>query len=216
LEPGKRLSLSQELGRDLTRPVVTSRDIKQLYYRYELFCGELTQPERHAMTLMRLVLLGGMASRIYGEARRRGLAYHVGGGGQAGKGHSSFGFAGYVTPVNATALFELITREMQATLEGRLTPGELEAARSLGIGSTKRSYQTAGDMLGWYLGPYFHEDRILRFDDYLDELLQVKTADLAAVAHKIIQPRRRGISLLGDLDDAQAMSYQELLDPILT
>jgi predicted Zn-dependent peptidase len=100
-------------------------------------------------------------------------------------------------------------------LDGKVTRKELEAARSLGVGSTKRSYQTAWDMLGWYLAPYFYEDRILRFDDYLEELRLVKPADLASVAHKIIQPHRRGMSLLGDLDDGQAMAYQQLLDPIL-
>ncbi|HSX02085.1 MAG TPA: pitrilysin family protein [Candidatus Saccharimonadia bacterium] len=214
LPTGRRLPRSQAIGHNVPEPLVARRDIKQLYYALGLYLGELTEAERRAMSLLRLVLVGGFSSRILGEARRRGLAYGLSASGQTEPGNSAFSFSGYVTPANAEELYKLIAREMRAMREGRLEEAELTAAKQLGIGSTKRSYQTAADILSWYVAPYDNEGKVVDFNGYLDELQAVTPAEVVAVAGKIALSGRHGFSVVGDVDDLAASSYAKRLAAI--
>jgi predicted Zn-dependent peptidase len=213
LPAGERLVRSREIGRGLDGPVITERDIQQLYYRIVMYFGELTEGERRAMTLLRLVLVGGMGSRILGEARERGLAYAVGGAGHAEPGNSSFGFLGYVTPSNADALFELIARGFSEVRDGKIKPDELDAAKDLLIGSIKRSTQTSGDLLGWYLDPYDEAGEIRDFNVNLDLMRDVRLDEVVAVAKKATAGGRRGLSFLGKVPE-EGRGYAALLEPI--
>jgi predicted Zn-dependent peptidase len=214
LPKGERLVRSGEIGRNLPAPVVIKRDIQQLYYRVTMFFGELTEAERRALTLLRMVLVGGMGSRVLGEARERGLAYGVGGIGYAERGNSSFGFAGYVTPANAKALFEVMAREYVAVRSGELTEAELDAAKDLVVGSIKRSTQTPGDLMSWYIEPYDEVGEIRDFDHELELLRGVRRDEVAAVAMKASVAQRRGLSFLGKLDAAKAEAYARIVEPM--
>jgi predicted Zn-dependent peptidase len=216
VKAGERLVRSREIGRGLAKPVVTKRDIKQLYYRAVMYFGELSEAERRAMTLLRMVLVGGMGSRILGEARRRGLAYHVSAAAHAEPGNSSFGFAGYVTPGNATQLFKLMGREFAKVRAGEVAASELEAAKDLVIGSIKRQTQTPSDLLGWYMDPYDESGEIRDFDHNLDLLREVRPDEVAALAGKATAAGRHGVSLVGDLNIKVAGEYETLLAPVFS
>ncbi len=208
---GNRLQRSRKIGLGLSKPVVAHRDIAQVYYRSMMYFVELSEAERRALTLLRLVLVGGMGSRIYGEARRRGLAYSIGAAGHAQSGNSSFGFAGFVTPGNAADLFELIARGYREVAEGKLTEAELTLAKNLGIGSLKRSTQTAGDVVGWYIEAYDESGEIRDFYKSIELLQGVSVSEVVAVAKKAAAYGRRGMSFLGDIDDARAADYSQIL-----
>ncbi|MDB5178439.1 MAG: hypothetical protein JWN01_382 [Patescibacteria group bacterium] len=214
LAVGERRVRSREIGRGLPEPIVTARDIQQLYYRAMLYFGELTEPERRAMLLLRMVLTGGMGARVYGEARRRGLAYAVGGAGHTEPGNSSFGFVGYVTPGNAQPLFELMAREFMAVREDGVTEAELNAAKDLVIGSIKRSTQTASDILGWYTEPYDEAGEVRDFDKSLELLREVRPDEVRAIAQKATIGGRSGLSFLGAVTPKLAGEYEKALKPM--
>jgi predicted Zn-dependent peptidase len=213
LNRGQRLEPLRRPGRGLDQPVVTKRDIKQIYYRIAAFSGEYPRPLRNALTLLRMTLTGGFQSRIYGEARRRGLAYHISSSAYAGLGESEFGFEGYVTPQNIAPLFELVAQQYRAVRDGELTESELDAAKDLLVGSSLRGHQTAGDMLNWYLAPYDQEGIILDYDQYHEELRRVTLEQVREVANDIMKPGAHAASLLGDLSVNQADEYMALLEP---
>jgi predicted Zn-dependent peptidase len=214
LEKGERLTRSGAIGQGLVTPVVSKRDIQQIYYRLGMYFGELTEPERRALTILRTVLVGGMGSRIYGEARKRGLAYAVSGVGHAEPGNSSFGFLGYVTPGNALKLFELMAHEFSSVANGDLKKAELDASKDLLVGSIKRSVQTAGDILGWYIDPYDESGDVRDFQQHLDYLRDVKREEVVAVAKKAAIANRRGLSFLGPVTRELAKTYAYELAPV--
>jgi predicted Zn-dependent peptidase len=214
LPQGERLERSRAMGLDVASPVVTKRDIKQLYWRAVMFFGELSEAERRALTLLRMVLVGGMGSRVLGEAREKGLAYAVGGLGYAEPGNSSFGFTGYVTPKNARPLFKLAAREFAAVRETGPTAEEVESAKDLVIGSIKRSTQTPGDIMSWYIEPYDEAGSIRDFDREMELMRQVRSDEVAAVAAKASLAARRGFSFLGDITAETAHDYVRLLEPL--
>jgi len=214
LSAGTPLLLNTDVGLNVADPILQVRDISQLYYRASIYSGELNLDERHALTLMRLVLVGGMGSRVYGEARSRGLAYGVGMTSGASTGNSQTGYSGYVTPANAAALFEAMVRHTLDVRDGGLTVLQLENARVLGTGTTKRSYQTASDMLGWYLGPYENDRRIDDFDAYLEALEDVSVQDVSTVVGKLTGNKSHGVSFVGEITPEKAQELAAILAPL--
>lgn len=214
LPVGQQLILNPDVGKNVPDPVLQVRDISQLYYRVSLFSDELSYVERRALSLMRLILVGGMGSRIKGEARTRGLAYGVGMIAGVSKGNSEVGYSGYVTPANAADLFEIMARHTLDIRGGGITELELDNARVLGIGSTKRSYQTASDMLGWYLGTYEDDRYIDYFDAYLDSLNAVSVDDVRSVVGKLTGKKAHGVSFVGDISAQKAEELAAILSPL--
>lgn len=211
LPVGERLERSQAVGLGLDRPVTTPRDIAQLYYRVMLYFGELGDSEWRALMLLHMVLVGGFASRVLGQARQRGLAYHVAGAGHAEPGNSSFGFGGFVTPDHAMELFKLMTVEFTAVAEGKLSTQEVKAAQDLMVGQIKRSTQTAGDLLGWYMDRYDQAGEIRDFDGTLALIRTVRPEEVAAVAAKAAASGRQGISFVGQADEQRGQDYMHIL-----
>ncbi len=214
LPKGNELVLSQAIGRNVIEPIVIPREIAQIYYRVSWFLDELSEPETKAMVALRLALTGGMGSRILGEVRRGGLAYGVTGKSAVDNGNSSFGFEGYVTSENAIAVFKIIAKHIGEVLTGKLTNTEIDASKRLGIGSTKRSSQTVGDALDWYLGRYERDRSINDFDRYLSELDDVTAERVTEVTKRIFTYGHHGISFVGDITDAKAKKLIKILEPI--
>jgi predicted Zn-dependent peptidase len=91
---------------------------------------------------------------------------------------------------------------------------ELENARVLGIGSTKRSYQTASDILSWYVGPYEDSRRIDHFDAYLEALKAVTVEDVRSIVGKTIGKKPHGVSFVGDISPQRADELAAILSPL--
>jgi predicted Zn-dependent peptidase len=212
LQRGERLPLQREIGKGNKRPITIHRDIEQIYYRTGRYFGGLTDHERAVLSLVRMVMVGGMGSRVLGEARRRGLAYSVGAVGYAEPGNSSFGFTGYVTPAHAADLFEIAGRSMEAAAAGECTAEELAAAQDLLVGSITRSTQTAGDILQWYIDRYDDEGIVRDFEAGLAEMRTVKLEEITKLCGEILAAPESGRCFLGGLDEAQADKFAAVLE----
>jgi predicted Zn-dependent peptidase len=214
LPAGERLAPIRKIGRGLAQPVVTERDIAQVYYHVQMYFGELDDVERRALWLLRVLEAGGFASRIFGAARRNGWAYHVAGLAQAEPGKSMFGVAGYVTPEHARPLFELVARELAAARAELVGEQELDAAKDLMVGTLQRSVQTSSDALGWYIDRFDEVGEVMDLDRTLELIRGVKAEEVQAVAGKASAAGRAGISFVGPVDQKLAGEYAETLAPI--
>lgn len=212
LGKGRRLELKHQIGRGGDKPLVNHRDIDQIYYRTGIYFGEVDEAGRAALAMLRMIMAGGMGSRVLGEARRRGLAYSVGAIGYAETSNSTFGFAGYVTPGHAADLFEVITRSMVEVAGGACTTTELKSASDLIVGSITRSTQTAGDILQWYMDRYDEEGIVRKFEDGLEQLRQVRLDDITELSGRIMESTERGVSLLGRFAPGQVETYYQALE----
>ena len=216
LPAGQRMRYVEQPAKTLSNPLVMSRAIDQVYYLCEVYGGGLTDQERRAQKLLRVLLFGGFASRVYGQARRQGLAYHIGGMASASAAVSSFGFSGNVSWEHAVPLFELATTELLAMREDGPTQAELQAGIDLIIGSMDRSYQTAADVLGYYLGLYDSEDRIVLLADEQAAIRRLTVADIKAAAAIAAPGAPHGLSVLGAVDGDRAAELEAVVSRLWT
>lgn len=211
LETGVRLTWRAERARGLAKPVVRHMPIGQLYYRVSRSLPELSLRQRRAMALLRTVLVGGMASRIYGEAREHGWAYSVGGIFSGEPGAANAGFAGYVTAGHVHDLFGLMNRELAAVASRGVTADELAAARRLMTGNWLRAMQTPADVLAWYSEEFDEWGVVRGFAAELEALDAITAGDVTAAAALIFQQGRFAMAITGDVTPNQAAEYQRAL-----
>lgn len=214
LPVGKRFDFDQPAEVKLDSPLLVNKPIKQLYYTLTGKTKDLTQRERLAGRLLSSMYTMGYRSWIQGESRERGLAYHTATGFNRAPGYCSLSYMAYVTPENAEELFNLFVRTHKRASAQEFNRDELEATKDLLIGRITRSHQTAGDMLGWYIGNYAFDEEILDFNKYLDDLRTITPEEVSDIAKKLGHKGNWGLSLVGDISKTQANKLYKIVSDI--
>jgi predicted Zn-dependent peptidase len=121
---------------------------------------DLADEEAEAMNVLDHILTGTMHSRIYGTARRRGLAYGMFSDTSVGFHDSSWDFGGQVNLDTAARLFDIIVGEVRSVLDGNITEAELNAAKSYALGRYQMGAQTVAQISNFYTGRYFMDGAV--------------------------------------------------------
>jgi predicted Zn-dependent peptidase len=214
LPAGERAQPDFGPGLGVAEPILVQKDIKQLYYNFGIFNAGVDDNRDFALNRLGSVLFGGWNSRVFGEARRRGIAYSVSGGGEGDAYSSSFEVGGNVSEANALELMKLVADQMKAVAAGDLTAEELEAAKERVIGHRAISHQTPGSLGNYYLGLYDTEERVRPYDGELAQIRATTTAEVTEAARFMLSSNQWAVSWLGDLDEAKAELYTQPLREI--
>lgn len=167
----------------------------------------LSDAELDAMEFADHILNGTFRSRIFGGARKKGLAYGMWSTANANEHNSTWDFGTELDVDNAKELFSLISREVRAVIKGEITDEEVEAARQYTLGRHQMGAQTAGQIARWYADRYFFDGRI---NDY-----ELEPAAIQAVTRdRIVETAREFISadcwLLGGIGNIEKAFVDEL------
>lgn len=147
---------------------------------------ELTDDEAEAMNCLDLILTGTMHSRIYGAARKKGLAYGVFSDTSVGFHDSSWDFGGQVNLETAAGLFDIMVREMKCVLEGSITEDELAAAKSYALGRYQMGAQTVAQISNFYTGRYFADGVVKDYEKVPESIRKITRERMIATAREFI------------------------------
>jgi predicted Zn-dependent peptidase len=210
---GQRLEVPRETVVALGEPIVVEQPIEQIYYTlHSYFQGDYA--DRPAWTLLTKLLTGGYRSWLLGEARERGLAYHVAAGYALLPYAQYLVLSAYVTPPNSQELFRLIAKCLKKAQTGDFNASELEEAKNLQLGSLLRANQTGGDVIDWYSNEYLYYDKIDDFDDFMAAIKAVTKDDIVRVAQLAAADKNWALCLVGNISKDQAHNLYEILKPI--
>ncbi len=175
------------------RPTLISRkEASNLTFALSMIVHrELTDEESDAMDCLDHILTGTMTSRIYGAARKRGLAYGMFSDTSTGFHDSSWDFGGQVNLETSGELFDIIVRELGAVLDGKITEEELRTAKSYALGRHQMGAQTVAQISNFYTARYFADDVVKDYEkvpDYinnttLDRMISTAREFLASDVH---------------------------------
>ena len=131
LESGERFPVPYN---ELTRanPVLIRRkEASNLNFGWSMSVPrELTDTEDDAMGCLNHILTGTMSSRIFGAARKKGLAYGVFSDTSVGFYDSAWDFGGQVNLETAEDLFDIVVRELKRVVSGTIDPEDVENAKA--------------------------------------------------------------------------------------
>ena len=185
LESGERFAVPNN---DLHRanPVLIRRkEASNLNFGWSMSVPrEITDPEADAMGCLNHILTGTMSSRIFGAARKKGLAYGVFSDTSVGFFDTAWDFGGQVNLETAEDLFSIIVRELKKVLDGAIDPEDIENAKSYGLGRYQMGAQTVGQISGFYTGRYFADDIVKNYDRVPAEILAVSQEQIVETARQ--------------------------------
>lgn len=156
LPKGERFDVPKDELSRANPTLIRRKEASNLTFGWSMMLPrELTDEEAEAMNCLDQILTGTMHSRIYGAARKKGLAYGVFSDTSVGFHDSSWDFGGQVNLDTASGLFDIIVREVKCILDGKITEAELEAAKSYALGRYQMGAQTVAQISNFYTGRYF-------------------------------------------------------------
>lgn len=182
---GERLEIPRDELHKAKPSLIRRKDASNLTFGWTMSLPRLLDDdELDAMSALNHILTGTATSRIYGKARAKGLAYFVGAYSGTGFYDSSWDISGQVNHDTAEQLFDIISKELKAVADGKVTDEEIEAAKSFGLGRYQMGAQTVSQISSFYTGRYFADDCIKDYDKVPDMIRKVTREKIMSVVNE--------------------------------
>ena len=212
LPTGERFEVPRDELHSATPTVIRRKDASNLTFGWTLSVPRVMNDEElDALDTLNHILTGTASSRIFGKARAKGLAYHVGAYSGAGFYDSSWDILAQVNHDTAPQLFDIIVREIKAVLDGKLTDAEIEAAKSFGLGRHQMGAQTVSQISGFYTNRYFADDFIKDYDKVPDFMRRVTREKIMAVAQEFIDTNTWVLAAVSSGDREEVIELSDKL-----
>lgn len=186
LPAGERFEVPRDEIHSAGPVLIRRKESSNLSFGWSLIIPgrELNDAELNAMHILNHILTGTMSSRIFGTARKRGLAYGMFSGASAGFYNSAWDFGGQVNLETAEALFDVIVRELRRVLDGNLSAEDIESAKSYALGRYQMGAQTVGQISNFYTNRYFSDGVIKDYHGVPAAILAVTDEQIVRVARE--------------------------------
>lgn len=187
LPDGERFEVPRDILTSANPTLIRRKEASNLTFGWSLTLPrELTDDEAEAMNILDHILTGTMHSRIYGAARKKGLAYGVFSDTSVGFHDSSWDFGGQVNLDTASGLFDIIVREMKYVMDGKVTEDELDAAKSYALGRYQMGAQTVAQISNFYTGRYFADGVVKEYEKVPDSIRKTTRDQMIETAREFI------------------------------
>jgi len=188
LPQGERFDAPQDNYVSGKPTLIRRKEASNLTFAWSMIMPrELTDEESDAMNCLDHILTGTMHSRIYGAARKKGLAYGMFSDTSVGFHDSSWDFGGQVNLDTADGLFDIIVREMKHVLDGKITQAEIDAAKSYALGRHQMGAQTVAQISNFYTNRYFADDIVKDYEKVPDSINKTSLDCMIATAREFIK-----------------------------
>lgn len=163
------------------------------------------------MDALNHILNGTVSSRIFGEARRRGLVYSMGSDLSHSIHYSSWDFDGEVNEESAEDLFSLIQGEMVKVLNGEISEEDINSAKSYALGRFQMGAQTVGQVADYYAENYFSTGEINNYDNIPNLINKIDRARLVELAREFAASGIHAFVAVGSCEKALINSLEDKL-----
>lgn len=215
LPAGERFEVPRDELSSAGPAVIRRKDASNLTFGWTMSLPrELSDEELDAMHNLNHILTGTSNSRIYGQARAKGLAYHVGSYTGAGFYDSAWDISGQVNHDTAPALFDIIAKEIKAVLDGNLKDEEIEAAKSFGLGRYQMGAQTVSQISGFYTNRYFADDFIKDYEKVPDMIRRVTREKIMATAKSFVEANTWVLAAVSSGDKEELVELNDKIAPL--
>ena len=185
LETGERFVIPRDEPRRANPVLVRRKEATNLTFGWSMMIPrELSDEEVTAMNALNHILTGTMSSRIFGAARKKGLAYGIFSDTSIGFYDSAWDFGGQVNVETAEKLFDIIVRELKKVLAGSISEEDLKSVKSYSLGRYQMGAQTVGQVSNFYVGRYFADDFVRDYAAVPDSILAVTPDQLIETARQ--------------------------------
>lgn len=210
-----RFALPAETAKKPEKPVyIHNETVPNMYLYIDTYASDIiNQEEDDALSLARIMLTETLHSRIFGQAREKGLVYSVNSNHYYASAYSEWWLSAQVIAANAPALCDIILKEVKNVQDGKIDVADLKAAKQYALGSFQRSMQTVGSVANAY-GRYFFDDHIENIDSIPSRIKSIKKEQMAAAMQHLFSENIGNIGVLGTAGDRLVNSLNRQLESL--
>ena len=215
LERGERFEVPRDELHSGNPTLIRRKEASNLTFGWTMTLPrELSDEEAEAMSCLDQILTGTMHSRIYGAARKKGLAYSVFSDTSVGFHDSSWDFGAEVNLDTAPDLFDIIVREIRSVVDGKITTEELDAAKSYALGRHQMGAQTVAQISNFYAGRYFGDGKVKNYEKVPDAIRNITLERMLATAREFIAHNTWVLAGVSSGDKAELVALNDKLDTL--
>ena len=214
LAAGERFEVPRDNLTKAAPSIIRRKDATNL--TFGLFMAiprELNDEELDAMHYLNHILTGTMYSRIFGAARQKGLAYNINSYTGTGFYDSGWDITGQVNHEAAGELFDIITRELNEVLQGKISQDEVNAAKSFALGRYQMGAQTVSQISSFYTGRYFDDGFIKDYEKVPEMIKKVSLKCMVETARSFID---QDVWVLAAVSGGERQEIIDLSDKVAT
>ncbi len=214
LEEGERFEAPHDDFKSAKPTLIRRKEASNLTFALSMVIPrELSDEESDAMNCLDHILTGTMHSRIYGAARKKGLAYGMFSDTSVGFHDSSWDFGGQVNLETSGALFDIIVRELKHVLDGKITEEEIAAAKSYALGRHQMGAQTVSQISNFYTNRYFADGVVKDYEKVPDSITGTSRDCMISTAREFIT---HDVTVLAGVSSGERSDIVELNDKLDT
>ncbi len=203
LKPGKRFNIPEDQLHSAAPILIRRKDASNITFGMSWMITRKLEPfEVYAMNCLNHILNGTMSSRIFGQARKKGLVYDMGSYLNNAWHDASWDFDGEVNAENAVELFNLIHDELQKVIHGEIRDEDLEAAKSYATGRYQMGAQTVSQISDYYSDNYFSNGTIAKYDHMPKFIQNIKKDTMVALAQEFLGSDIHAMVAVGSVEKA--------------
>ena len=215
LPRGERLSIPVDELHRADPLVIRRKEATNFTFGWSMVVPRrLSDAEVDAMQFADHILNGTFRSRIFGGARKKGLAYGMWSSAVTQEHSSTWDFGTELDTESAAELFDLIVREVSAVVKGEITDEEVEAARQYALGRHQMGAQTVGQINRWYGGRYFFDGQVNDYEAQPNEIAAVTRGRIVETAREFISADCWLLGGIGNVDKAFVEELHAKLEPL--
>ncbi|MEX0761687.1 MAG: pitrilysin family protein [Dehalococcoidia bacterium] len=181
---------------------VEYRKTEQAHMALGLHGVSMNDDDRHALSLLSVILGESMSSRLFEEVReQRGLAYDIHSAMATFTDCGAFLVESGVDPARAKEALPVIIEELAKVRDG-VTEREFEQARELSKGRLLLRMEDSR-AVGMFMGVQeMLRGEVKTIEDIVADIESVKPEDIKRVAERVIRPNKLAMAVVGPLRSA--------------
>ena len=180
------------------RLAIKDKPTEQAHLSLALLALPLQHPDRHALSLLSVVLGEGMSSRLSLELReRQGLCYDVHSYPTAFQDAGSLNLYAGVDPANATKTLAALLRELRRFRDEDVPEEELERAKAVSKGRLFLRMEDTRAVSDWLGAQELMIGSVRTVDEVAELIDAVSPADVRKVAQRILVTEHLNLAVVG-------------------
>lgn len=212
----ERIPLPIEQPAKFSKPIIVkNQQVPNLYFDVTSFyAGRFNDSDWDSASLVNNMLTETLYSKILGEAREKGLVYHLSSNFEIIQNYVAWSIGGQIMHENLKPLLDIAVREIKNVQNGKITDDEIEAAKQYALGRFQLGAQTVYGVMQGYASRYFFEDKIDDYYAFPERIKAVKKEQLQDIMQKIFSDNIWGVAFLGSAEKDFLNSVQQKLEPL--
>lgn len=215
LPEGERLEAPNDILHSAEPALIRRKSATNLTFGLFLTVPEvISDSDLDAMSFLNHILTGTTYSRIFGAARKKGLAYSVSSYTGIGAAETTWEITGQVNHDTAKDVFEIISKQLACVLEKSITAEELEATKSFVFGRYQMGAQTVSQISNFYIGRYFSDEFVRDYSLVPQQIKKVTVDKMINVAERFFKENIWVLAGVSNNDKQQIIDLAAHLNPL--